>query len=216
MLFQQGVRRWQMTRGLGTVFVIDDDPAVLLGLDVLLRSVGLTCQTFSDATTFLEALVAETPGCVVADVRLPDLSGLELQEELVRRKVTLPVILISGNADVPMAVRGMRAGALDFLEKPFSSQQLLERVEHALRKCQSGFAERERRTDARRRLSLLTPREAEVVAMVTAGRANKEMARLLGISQKTVELHRSRAMHKLGAHHVADLVALTLQSRELS
>ena len=202
-----------MDRSHATVFVVDDDPAVLDSMASLFASVGLATRTFDHAKSFLADPGLDGPGCLVLDVRLPDLSGLELQDALAERKITLPVILITGNADVPMAIRGMRAGAIDFLEKPFSSQILLERVEQALRRDEKERVHRTELAQARKLIGSLTTRESAVVRMVTDGLANKEMARLLGITQKTVELHRAKAMRKLGATHVAQLVALELRTR---
>ena len=202
-----------MDRSHATVFVVDDDPAVLDSMVSLFTSVGLATRTFADAKSFLADPSIEGPGCLVLDVRLPDLSGLELQDALKARHIALPVILITGNADVPMAVRGMLAGAIDFLEKPFSSHLLLERVEQALRRDEEDRVKRQGLARARALIGALTSRESSVVRMVTDGLANKEMARLLGITQKTVELHRAKAMRKLGATHVAQLVALELRAR---
>lgn len=205
-----------MNRSFVTVHVVDDEPAVLDSLKVLLESVGLRVRTYSTAMAFLAQYDPGVPGCLVLDVRLPDMSGLELQEQLREKHVHLPVIMITGNGDIPMAVRGMRCGAVDFLEKPFNAQLLLERVEQSLRADERDRTVQHARAKDAARMALLTAREAQVVELVTAGRANKEIARLLGISQKTVELHRAKAMKKLGAGHVADVVALALRVRQSS
>lgn len=205
-----------MDRSRITVHVVDDEPAVLDSLKALLGSVRLRSRTHLTAQSFLDSYDPAEPGCLVLDVRLPDLSGLELQERLHERGAPIPVILITGNGDIPMAVRGMRGGAIDFLEKPFNAQVLLERVEQALRvDATTRQADAARATDARR-LGLLTTRERQVAEMVTDGYANKEIARLLTLSQKTVELHRAKAMHKLQARHVADMIALMLRARAAS
>jgi len=202
-----------MDRTLATVFVVDDEPAVLDSLTFLLESVGLRVESFPTAQAFLDGYTGDRPGCLVLDVRLPGISGLELQERMLQTGIHLPVILITGNADVPMAVRGMKSGAVDFLEKPFNDQVLLECVEKALHADDRSRSVRSQRSSDAARLALLTPREAEVVAMVASGSANKKIAKALGITQKTVELHRANAMRKLGAGHVSELVAIALRSR---
>lgn len=196
-----------------TVHIIDDEPAVLEGLKFLLGSVGRTVHCYSGAEAFLSSYAGGTPGCLVVDVRLPDLSGLELQGMLAARDIHLPVIVITGKGDVTMAVRAMKCGAVDFLEKPFNEQVFLERVEQALRMDVSRTTARDQHSGASRLIAQLTPREAQVVQLVTAGMANKQIARELGISQKTVELHRSKAMRKLNAHHVSDMIQIALTAK---
>jgi two-component system response regulator FixJ len=196
-----------------TVHVVDDEPAVRDGLKFLLESVGRSVRCYGDAASFLTEYTAGAPGCLVLDVRLPDVSGLELQDMLAARGIHLPVIVITGKGDVTMAVRAMKGGAVDFLEKPFNEQVFLERVEQCIRLDASRTTVRDHHSDAERLVALLTPREAQVVRMVTDGMANKQIARQLDISQKTVELHRSKAMRKLKAHHVSEMIQISLTAK---
>ncbi len=190
----------------GTVFVVDDDPAMRDSLRWLLESVDLEVRTFESAGRFLEGLEPTRPSCLVLDVRMPGLSGLDLQAELVRRDVGIPVIMISGHGDVPVAVRAMRAGAIDFIEKPFSDQLLLDRVRQAIERDQAESASDSRRVQVEGRVAQLTPREREVMNLVVAGRPNRRIAEDLGLSQKTVEIHRARVMAKMEADSLAELV----------
>jgi two-component system response regulator FixJ len=194
----------------GSVFVVDDDYDVRASLALLLRSVGIEARCFDSAEALLSALAPESAGCVVADVRMPGMSGMELQQELERRGLALPFIFITGHADVPMAVAAMKAGALDFLEKPFSDQALLDRVQAALRLDAARRRERAAHAAVRERLAALTPREREVMERVVAGKPNKIVARELGLSTRTVEIHRARLMEKLGARSLAELVRMVL------
>lgn len=195
-----------------TVFIVDDEASIRDSLALLLRSVGLPSRGFADARTFLAEYEPDLPGCLLLDVRMPHLGGLELQEELNRRGVILPVIFMTAHGDVSMAVEAMRAGALDFLQKPFKDDELLRRVQAALAQ-DAGERERLRRQlDLRRRLESLTPREREVAQFIVAGKANKVIAAELGISERTVELHRAHAMQKLGARSVAQLVRLMMDA----
>ena len=197
-----------------TVFIVDDEEAVSDSISMLLRSVGLPTQTFPDATRFLAEYRPEQPGCLLLDVRMPRMSGLELQQELNRRRYTVPVVFITGHGDVPMAVEAMRAGALDFLQKPFNDDELIRRVQKAL---DQDAKEREllrRREELERRWNELTPREREVADRVVAGQANKVVALELDISERTVELHRARIMQKMGARSLAQLVQMALSMRQ--
>jgi RNA polymerase sigma factor (sigma-70 family) len=199
-----------------TVFVVDDDRAVRDSLRWLIQSVGLPVETFSTAAEFLASYTAPRPGCLVLDVRMRGMSGLDLQEELERRGVVLPVIVITGHADVPMAVRAMKAGAVDFLQKPFGDQALLDRIQSALerdREQRNASAEHEQILS---RLSVLTPREREIVDLLVDGKANKEIASDLGLSTRTVEGHRANIMDKLGASSFAEVVKVALLARESS
>lgn len=193
-----------------TVFVIDDDADVRQLIQQLMESVGLRTETFSSADDFLAAYQFDRPGCLITDVRLPGMSGLELQEALTRRQVLLPIIVVTGHADVPLAVRAMRSQALDVLEKPFSKQVLLERVQEGIRVD----AERRRKhvasAEAAGRAATLTAREREVMSLIVQGLANKQMAYSLELSEKTIETHRSRVMKKMGADSIAELVRLAL------
>ncbi len=193
-----------------TVFVVDDDKAARDSLRWLLESVALPVQTHACAAEFLEAYDPDRPGCLVLDVRMPGVSGLDLQERLVARGVTLPVIFITGHADVPMAVRAFKAGAFDFIEKPYSDQVLLDRIHQAI-SLDSRQREVEcRRAAVRARIRELTPREREVMNLVASGKANKEIARCLHLSPKTVEVHRAQVMRKLAADSVAELVRMVV------
>ena len=199
-----------------TVFVVDDDADLRESLGWLIESAGLRVKTFSTAEEFLAGYEPEEPCCLVLDVRMPGLSGLDLQEELTRRGVPPPIIIVTGHAKVPMAVRALKGGAIDFLQKPFSDQALLDRVRQAIdldRRTRQARAE-----DAKvvTLLSRLTPREREVMDLVIAGKPNKIIADDLGISPKTVEIHRARVMEKMQAGSVAELVRLALLSRRHS
>lgn len=198
-----------------TVFVVDDDDAFRDSLELLFESVGLKVETYGSAASFLEDLDPRRRGCLVLDVRMPGMSGLELQARLNERGIFLPVIFMTGHGDVPMAVRAMKSGAVDFLSKPFSHQELLDLVQGALK----GEAEQREREDERRsvlnRLRLLTPREEEVMELVVDGQANKVIANRLGISQRTVEIHRSQVMQKMEAASLAELVRMVLLAREM-
>ena len=193
-----------------TVFVVDDDDAVRDSLRLLLKSAEITCQPFATAQDFLSAYDAAQPGCLVLDVRMPGMSGLEMQQELNLRGATLPVIFITGHGDIPMAVEAMQLGAFDFLQKPFRDQELLDRVHRALARDMDNRA-RLRHTDRiRERLATLSPREREVLDLVTQGKANKMVAGDLGVSQRTVEIHRAHVMQKMEAGSLAELVRMMM------
>lgn len=195
-----------------TVFVVDDDAAVRQSLEWLVGSVGLRTQTYESAQAFLDAYDRERPGCLVLDVRMPGMSGLELQERLAAEGVTLPVIVVSGYADVPTAVRVMKQGAVDFIEKPFSDQAMLDRIQASIERDQKARQAQAERARARGSRDSLTRREAEVMALVIVGKSNKEIARDLAISPKTVEVHRANVMKKMQADSLADLVRLAERS----
>lgn len=188
------------------VFVIDDDDSVRRSLERLLRSVGLDAQTFSTAREFLAEGLPDRPCCVVLDLRLPGPSGLELQESLTRAGIDVPIIFISGHADVPSSVHAIKAGAVDFLQKPFSDQALLDIIHGALRRDRAARQERAEIAGIRQRFDTLTPRERDVLGLVIQGRLNKQIAGDLGISEKTVKFHRGRVMEKTQAGSVAELV----------
>jgi len=192
----------------GVVYVVDDDRAVRDSLDMLLRSAGIVSEAFESAAAFLAGLRADRIGCLVADIRMPGMSGLELQQELNARKVEIPIVFITGHGDVPMAVNAMKAGAVDFLTKPFRNRDLLDRIEAALGSARAGFRDHEKLRDTRARYATLTPREVEVMGLVVSGLANKVIAMDLGVSQRTVELHRARVMQKMGVRSLAELVRL--------
>lgn len=196
-----------------TICIVDDDQAVRDSLAWLVESVGLSARTFPDAPSFLAHPPPDDAGCLLLDVRMPGMSGLELQEELIRRGVGLPVIILTGHGDVPMAVRAMKQGALDFIEKPFNDQKLLDTVHRALALAREQRRREGSRQAAEQRLATLTPREREVMELVVAGKSNKEVATTLAISIKTVETHRARIMEKLEVDSLAALVRLSLAAR---
>ena len=199
-----------MTNPLGTVFVIDDDDAVRNALRLLLKSVGLAVRTFASAQEFLPTYDAGEPGCLILDVRMPGMSGLELQQRLNLLGATLPVVFITGHGDIPMAVEAMQHGAFDFLQKPFRDQDLIDRVQRALERDASIRTELKATEEIRRHLATLTPRECEVLELVAAGKPNKVMAADLGVSQRTVEIHRARVMEKMQARSLAHLVRMLI------
>jgi FixJ family two-component response regulator len=193
-----------------SVCVVDDDEAVARSLRALLESVGLAVETFATAQAFLDRADTARAGCLVLDVRMPGMSGLDLQAELTRRGIGLPTIVVTGHAEVPMAVRAVKAGAIDFIEKPFSDQLLLDRVRQGIDTDRQERDGRARRAEILRRMSLLTQREREVLDLVVVGKANKEIAAALHLSPKTVEVHRAHVMEKMQASSVAELVRLAL------
>lgn len=194
-----------------TVFVVDDDAAVRDSLKLLLKSVGQAVETFASAQEFLDAYKDDRPGCLVLDIRMPGMSGLELQEKLNERRSILPVIFITGHGDVPMAVEAMQAGAVDFIQKPFRDQDLLDRINQAVERDTANRADLAERNAIRRRLGTLTPREREVMDLVVRGKANKVIAGDLNLSQRTVEIHRARVMEKMQASSLAHLVRMVLE-----
>ena len=195
-----------------TVFVVDDDEAMRESLTWLIESVGLNVETFSSADDFLKFYYPGRPGCLLLDVRMPGMSGLELQGHLQKQQVKVPVIIITGHGDVPMAVRAMKAGAIDFIEKPFNDEQLLESIRNALSIDDTQRDEQAFKAEVASRLAQLTPRESEVMDMVTSGKSNKEIANTLGVSAKTVEAHRAKVMEKMEAGSLAELVRLVVSS----
>jgi two-component system response regulator FixJ len=196
------------------VFIVDDDEAVRSSLGLLLKSVGLVPAALGSAHEFLDKFDAAQPGCLVLDVRMPGMSGLELQEKLNLQGAIVPVIFITGHGDVPMAVEAMQAGAFDFLQKPFRDQDLIDRIQRALHRDRTNRAALNERSLIRERLESLTPREREVLALVTSGKPNKIMAADLGVSQRTVEIHRARVMEKMGASSLAQLVRMIMDLGE--
>jgi two-component system, LuxR family, response regulator FixJ len=195
-----------MSETESTVFVVDDDHAVRRSLEMLIRSVGLRVQTFSSAQEFLDGYDPDTPGCLVLDVRMPRISGLELQQTLTEKRIDIPVIIVTGHGDVPIAVRALRNGAVDFLEKPYSDQVLLERVNEALQSDLKNRSRKAQHTQVTDRLGQLTHREREVIELITSGMSNKEAAAALGVSRKTVEVHRAHIMEKMKVDSLAELV----------
>ncbi|HVN46850.1 MAG TPA: response regulator transcription factor [Steroidobacteraceae bacterium] len=193
-----------------TVYVVDDDEGVRNSLRFLLKSVGLTTRALSSATEFLEAYKQNHPGCLVLDVRMPGMSGIELQQQLNLRGATIPVIFITGHGDIPMAVEAMQHGAFDFLQKPFRDQDLIDRIQRALERDARNRASLAQHVKIRERFDSLTPREREVLTLMTRGMPNKVMAAQLGVSQRTVEIHRARVMEKSGAESLAQLVRMVM------
>lgn len=191
-----------------TVFVVDDDSEVRETLKWLVESVGLKIETFASAQDFLNAYDPNRPGCLVTDVRMPGMSGIELQAKLMAEEVTLPIIIVSGYADVPTAVRSMKGGAIDFVEKPFNEQMMLERIQLSILEDARLRQKRAQGERARARLNSLTPRERQVMDLVIMGKSNKQIARELDISPKTVEVHRSNVMAKMKAQSLAELVTI--------
>ena len=188
------------------VYVVDDDEAVRDSLKLLLESVGLASEIYPSAAAFLAAYDPNKHCCLVADIRMPGLSGLELQQRLLEQKTEIPIIFITGHGDVPMAVNAMKMGATDFIQKPFRDQELIDRIHKALKHDKQRQALRNEERVIRQRLASLTPREAEVMQRVVSGQANKVIAMDLGVSQRTVELHRARVMRKLRMRSLAELV----------
>jgi FixJ family two-component response regulator len=193
-----------------TVFVVDDDEGVRDSLRFLLKSVGLATKTLGSATEFLDSYDVDQPGCLVLDVRMPAMSGLELQQQLNVRGAMIPVIFITGHGDIPMAVEAMQHGAFDFLQKPFRDQDLIDRLQKALAKDAHNRAQLQQRDQIRSRFDTLTPREHEVLVLMVRGLPNKIMAAELGVSQRTVEIHRARVMEKTEAGSLAHLVRMYL------
>jgi FixJ family two-component response regulator len=191
------------------VYVVDDDSSIREAISSLLGLSGLRVETFATAREFLRSKRPDLPGCVVLDVELPGLSGLDLQRELAAHGVTLPIIFITGYGDIPMSVRAMKAGALEFLTKPFHDQDLLDAIQQALARDRAQRGHSKEVAQLRARFDALTSREREVMTMVAAGMLNKQIGFDLGISEITVKIHRGRVMNKMGAQSLADLVKMT-------
>lgn len=199
-----------MTQPEPVVFIVDDDEEVRDSLQRLLESVNLAFECFAGAEDFLEAYQPDRPGCVLADVRMPGMSGLQLQEELKARSIELPVILLSGYADVPMVIRAMKAGAADFIEKPFNSQALLDRVQTVIKESAKTFADQTKRREFRQRLERLTKRQRQVLDLIVTGVPNKRIAFELVLSEKTIETHRAHIMEKMRAKAPVDLATMLI------
>jgi FixJ family two-component response regulator len=191
-----------------TVYVVDDDEAVRRFLRGLIQSVGLRVETYATAQEFLDACRGAPSGCLLLDIRMPGMSGLELQADLKRREIDIPVIILTGHGDVKVAVHAMKAGAVDFIEKPFNNELLLHAVQKAVADSLRAGGSRIRRQEIMQRLEALTSRERQVLDLVVAGETNKGAARQLGISEKTVEIHRAKVMEKMHARSLAELVKM--------
>lgn len=193
-----------------TVFIVDDDKEVRESIELLMRSVGLCAECFASAQDYLEQFDASRPGCLVLDVRMPKMSGLELQQQLLQQPIHPPIIIITGHGDIQMAVRAVQAGAADFIEKPFRDQLLLDAIHRAITRDAEQRGVASRRSEIEQRLQRLTPREREVLERVMQGARNKVIAFDLNISQSTVEAHRSKVMEKMQAKTLSDLMRMVL------
>lgn len=196
------------------VYIVDDDDGMRRALDTLLRTVGYKTAAFSSPVAFLSQLTPDAAGCLVLDIRMPEMSGLEVQQQLNRGGFMLPVIFITGHGDVPMAVQAMKEGAFEFIQKPFRDQDLLDHINHALKQDAENHTLAAKRSEIQHRFESLTPRERQVLELIVEGSANKVIAIDLGLSERTVEIHRAKVMEKMEARSVAHLVKLHLGLRE--
>jgi FixJ family two-component response regulator len=196
------------TNNRAVVHVVDDDASLCGALESLFESVGLDTVTYGAARDFLNASLADQPGCIVIDIRLPDMSGLEFQAQLTQVGVRLPVIMMTGYGDIPMTVRAMKRGAMDFLSKPFRDQDMLDAVMAAIERDRQRRTADDNASQVRQRFGTLTPREQQVMMLVTTGKMNKQVAGELGVSEITAKIHRGAAMRKMGARTLADLVRM--------
>jgi RNA polymerase sigma factor (sigma-70 family) len=197
-----------MKKPIPMIFVVDDDPSVRKSLERLMKSVGFKVETFVSAEEFLQRKPYSGPSCLVLDVRMPGLSGIDLQKELAQKEISLPIVFITGHGDIPMSVKAMKDGAVDFLPKPFDEKDLLSAIDQAIDRDVQSRKQQIEKAIIQRRLDTLTPREYQVLRWLITGMLNKQIAYELGITEKTVKVHRSRVMRKMGIVSVAELVRL--------
>jgi FixJ family two-component response regulator len=198
----------ERTEEQSIVFVIDDDASVREALRNLIRSVGLEAKVFASAPEFIRSKLPDVPSCLVLDVRLPELSGLDFQNDLAKAKIGIPIVFITGHGDIPMSVKAMKAGAVEFLTKPFRDQDLLDAIRLGLERDRARRDSEKTASDIRSKFQALTPREQEVMALVTAGLMNKQIAAEIGVTEITVKVHRGNLMRKMGARSLAELVRM--------
>jgi two-component system response regulator FixJ len=204
-----------MTQGEATIFVVDDDTSVRTALKRLIKSVGFKVKDFDSAQAFLKNGPYDEPACLVLDVRMPGMSGIELQKQLTNIGLGMPIIFITGHGSIPMSVNAMKAGAVDFIEKPFEDQKLIDAINTAIEKNKKFIAEHAEIKDLQRRVDSLTPREKEVFTLVISGILNKQVAFDLGMSEKTVKVHRARVMEKMKAKSLANLVRMAERVKQI-
>ncbi|WP_111497819.1 response regulator FixJ [Marinobacter bohaiensis] len=203
-----------MSENTETVFVVEDDEAVRDSLELLLKSSDKAVETFATANAFLSSYNEDMAGCIVLDIRMPGMDGMELQRHLNEKNSILPIIFVTGHGDVPMAVDAMKQGAVDFIQKPYREEDLLKKIEQALEQDREQRKTLGQKQEIMRRINMLTPRETEIMDRMIAGQANKVIAIELDISQRTVEIHRSRVMHKMGTHSLAHLVRMVMSVKD--
>jgi FixJ family two-component response regulator len=192
----------------GTIFIIDDDPAIRDSLTLMVMQEGFTVRTYENAETFLDSFKSECFGCAIVDIRMKDMDGMQLQEALYKENIHLPIIFLTGHGDIPMSVRAIKAGAIDFLTKPITREKLMASIRYALVESDKLLYKKSSHKQAQSHLAELTERERDVMALAIQGHSNKEIAKLLGISHRTVEIHKSKIMHKTGANNLLDLVRI--------
>jgi len=204
-----------MTPADATIFVVDDDTSVRTALKRLIKSLGFKVETFDSAQAFLKHGPHDGPACLVLDIRMPEMSGIELQEKLTNTGLGMPIIFITGHGNIPMSVKAMKAGAVDFIEKPFEDQNLIDAINVAIKKNMKFRTEQAEIKDLQQRVDSLTPREHEVFILVVSGMLNKQIAFDLGMSEKTVKVHRARVMQKMKAESLADLVRMAERVKQI-